>query len=114
LGSGLVGLDALICYCQQISHGFCLLVGDLLYSHDVCDPIMEGIDDLNVFDVKNSIPGIAKTFQVISKAFIILLLDGLQSFGSRWPLICALEIADEHGIELVPIVDGSFGYVDEP
>jgi hypothetical protein len=44
----------------------------------------------------------------------MLLLDGVQSFGSRWLLICALQIVDEHGTELVPVVDGSFDQVDEP
>jgi hypothetical protein len=53
-------------------------------------------------------------FHVIPKAFIMLLLDGVQSFGSRWPLIYALEIIDEHRTELDPVVDGSFDQVDEP
>jgi hypothetical protein len=46
---------------------------------------------------KDSILGIAETFHVISKAFIMLLLDGLQGFSYGWMLVCALEVADEHG-----------------
>jgi hypothetical protein len=32
-----------------------------------------------------------------SQTLIMLLLDGLQGFGGRWTLVCALEVADEHG-----------------
>jgi hypothetical protein len=35
---------------------------------------MEGIDDLDVLDVGNSIHGIAEVFHIISEAFIMLLL----------------------------------------
>jgi hypothetical protein len=46
---------------------------------------------------KDSILGIAETFHVISEAFIMLLLDGLQGFSCGWMLVCALEVANEHG-----------------
>jgi hypothetical protein len=61
------------------------------------DSILEGVDDLDVLDVWDSIPGIAKMFHVISKALIMLLLDGLQGFSYGWMLVCALKVADEHG-----------------
>jgi hypothetical protein len=58
---------------------------------------MEGIDDLDILDVRDSVPGIAETFQVIPETFIMLLPDGLQSLCCRWTLICALEVSNEHG-----------------
>jgi hypothetical protein len=64
---------------------------------DVTDPVTEGIDDLDVLYVWDSIPGIAEIFHVIPEAFIMLLLDGVQSFNGGWMLICALEVVDEDG-----------------
>jgi hypothetical protein len=58
---------------------------------------MEEVDDLGVLNVQDSIRGIAANFHIISETLIVLLLDGLQGFGGRWTLVCALEVADEHG-----------------
>jgi hypothetical protein len=44
----------------------------------------------------------------------MLLFDGLQSFCYRWMLVRTLDVLDEHGTQLVPIVDGSFREIDEP
>jgi hypothetical protein len=63
--------------------------------------------DLNILDVWNSVPHIAKMFHVVLEAFIMLLLDDLQGLSSRWMLICTLEVLDEHGTQLVLGVDGS-------
>jgi hypothetical protein len=76
--SGLWGLDALVSYHQQIIHDLWLLLGDLLDNLDVDDSIVEGIDDLDVFDVWNSVPSIIETFHIISETFIMLLLDGFR------------------------------------
>jgi hypothetical protein len=57
---------------------------------------MESIEDFNVLDVWDSIPGIAETFHIVLEAFIMLLLDDLQGFWCRWMHIYALEVADEH------------------
>jgi hypothetical protein len=58
---------------------------------------VEDIYDLDVLDVRDNIPGVAKMFHVVSKALIMLLLDVFQSLNSRWTLIRALEVSDEHG-----------------
>jgi hypothetical protein len=58
---------------------------------------MEGIDDLNVLDVRDSVPGITKMFHIIPKVFIMLLLDSLQGLRCGRTLVCALEVLDEHG-----------------
>jgi hypothetical protein len=81
--SGLIGLDALVSYCQQIDHNFWLLHGDLLNSPDVGDPIMEVVDDLNVLDVHNSISSIVEMFHVISNTFIMFLFSSFQSLSVR-------------------------------
>jgi hypothetical protein len=39
----------------------------------------------------------------------MLLLNGLVGLDGRWTLIGALEVPDEHGIQLVPGVNESFG-----
>jgi hypothetical protein len=57
---------------------------------------MEGVDDLDVLDVRDSVPGIAEIFHVVPEAFIMLLLDGIQSFCSRWMLVRAMKVPDEH------------------
>jgi hypothetical protein len=57
---------------------------------------MKGIDDLDVLNVWDSVPGIAEIFYVILETFIMLLFDSLQNFSSRRTLVCALEVTDEH------------------
>jgi hypothetical protein len=111
---GLRGLDAYIRDHEQIDHRLGLLHSDLFNNLEIADPVMEGINDLDILDIRDSIPGAAKIFHVISEAFIMLLLDGLEVFCCRWTLICTLEIPDEHGTQLVPVVDGSFRQIDEP
>jgi hypothetical protein len=58
---------------------------------------VEGIDDLDILDVRDSVPGIIEMFHVVLEAFIMLLLDGLESFRSIWTLICILKVPDENG-----------------
>jgi hypothetical protein len=74
---------------------------------------MKSIDDLDVLNVRGSVSSIAEIFHVISKVFIMLPLDDLQSFCYRWTLIRALEVANEKGTQLLPVVDSSFGQIDE-
>jgi hypothetical protein len=85
----------------------------MMISSTIANPITEGIDDFNVLDVQDSIPGIAEIFYVVLEAFIILLLISLEGFSSRWMLVRALKVQDEHGTKLVSVVDGTFGQVDE-
>jgi hypothetical protein len=44
----------------------------------------------------------------------MLLLDGLQSLCDGWTLMLALKFVNEHSTWLVPIVDGSLGWFEEP
>jgi hypothetical protein len=90
-------LDACVRDCKQIGHCLGLLHGDLLNSIDVTDSVAEGVDDLDVLDISDIIPGIAEIFYVVSKALIMLLPDGLESLSSRWTFICVLKVSDEHG-----------------
>jgi hypothetical protein len=73
------------------------LNGDLLNCFKIGDLVVEGIDDLNVLDVQDSIFGIATTFHIVLETFIMLLLDGLQSFYCGRLLVRTLEVLDEHG-----------------
>jgi hypothetical protein len=54
-----------------------------LDSLDVADSIPEGIDDLDVLDVWDSVLGVVETFHIIPGVFIMLLLSGLQGFNCR-------------------------------
>jgi hypothetical protein len=74
---------------------------------------MKSIDDLDVLDIQDGIPGIVETFHVVKEALIMLLFDGLQSLSSRWMLVCTLEVSDEYGTQLVPCVDRSLGQIDK-
>jgi hypothetical protein len=38
---------------------------------------MKGINDLNILDVRDSIPGVAEIFHIIPEALIMLLLDSI-------------------------------------
>jgi hypothetical protein len=73
---------------------------------------MESIDDLDVLDIQDGIPGVAETFCIVLKALIMLLLDGLQSLSSGWTLVCTLEVPNEHGTQLVPSVHRSLELID--
>jgi hypothetical protein len=93
---GLGCLDACVHDYEQNSHCLMFLHGDLLHGLDVADSVTEGIDDLDILDVRDSIPSIAKMFHIVLEALIMLLPDGLESLSSRWTLVCALEVPNEH------------------
>jgi hypothetical protein len=96
-GSSLRGLNAYFNDYKQIGHHLWLLHGNLLNCLKIADPVTEGIDDLIVLDVRDSVPGIAEIFHVLPDAFIMLLLNGLQGLSCRWMLIRTLKVSDEHG-----------------
>jgi hypothetical protein len=91
------GLYAHIGDYEQIGHCLRLLHGDLLHSLDITDPVVEGIDDLDILDVWDSIPGIAKIFPVVPETFIMLFRDGLQGLCYKWMHVCAMQVPTEHG-----------------
>jgi hypothetical protein len=95
--SGLRCLDACVRDCEQISHHLRFLHCNLLHSLDVTDSIVEAIDDFDVLDVWDSVPGVVEMFHVVSGTFIMLLPDGLEGLSNRWMLVHALEVLDEHG-----------------
>jgi hypothetical protein len=46
---------------------------------------------------------------IIIETLIMVLLDGHEGLGGRWTLIGAPEVPDEHGTQLIPGVNESFG-----
>jgi hypothetical protein len=70
---------------------------------------MEGVNNLDVLDVQDAIFSITEPLDIITETLIVLLLDSLEGLDSRWTLIGALEVLDEHGTQLIPGVNGSFG-----
>jgi hypothetical protein len=100
--SCLRGIDALIGYGEEIGHRFGLLHGDLLHRLEICDAVAEGVDVIDVLDVRDGIPGVAETLDEVAETFIRLLLDGFQRLHSGWPLVCPLEVSNEQSAELVP------------
>jgi hypothetical protein len=94
---------------KQISHRFGLLHGYLFHSFDIDDAIMEGVNDLDVLNMRDVIPSIAETLDIIAETLIMLLFDDLEGLDSRRMLISALKIPGEHGTQLVPGVNGSLG-----
>jgi hypothetical protein len=62
---------------------------------------MEGVNNLNVLDVRDVVSGIAKMFDIITETLIMLLFDGLEDLDGRWMLIGVLKVLDEHGTQLV-------------
>jgi hypothetical protein len=59
---GLGCFDACIRDNEQISHHLGFLHSNLLHGLDVANSVMEGIDDLDVLDVQDSIPALQKCF----------------------------------------------------
>jgi hypothetical protein len=83
--------------CEQIDHRFGLLHLYLFHGFEIVDAISEGVNNLDVLDIRDVISGIAETLNIIMKTLIVLLLDGLEGLDGRWTLIGALEVPDEHG-----------------
>jgi hypothetical protein len=107
--SGFISFYAYIGNRKQIGHHFGLLHCYLFHNFEIVDTITEGINNLNVLDVWDAISGTAETLDIITETLIMLLLDGLEGLSGRWTLIGAQEVPDEHGTQLVPEVNGSFG-----
>jgi hypothetical protein len=76
---GFRSLNAYVSDCEQIDHRSRLLHVDVLHSLDVADSVVEGIDDLDVLDIRDDILGVVEIFHVVPETVIMLLLDGLQS-----------------------------------
>jgi hypothetical protein len=74
---GLGRLNAYVSTYRQIDHHSGLLHGDHLHSLDITDSITEGINDLDVLNVRDVVPGIVEIFYVVPEALIMFLLDGL-------------------------------------
>jgi hypothetical protein len=89
-------LNAYVSDYEQIGHCSGLLHGDLLHSLDVANSVTESIDDLNVLDIWDGVPGIVEIFHIVLETLIMLLLDGLQSLSRRWTLVRALKVPNEH------------------
>jgi hypothetical protein len=94
---GFRSLNACVSDCEQIVHHLGLLHGDLLHSLDTTNSVVEGVDDLDVLDILDSVLCIVELFHVVPSAFNMLLHVGLQSLNSRWTLVHALVVPDEHG-----------------
>jgi hypothetical protein len=106
------GFGSLYAYIGNRKHiGYCfgILHCYLFHGFDITDAISEGVNNLKILDVQDVISDIAKTLDIITKTLIMLLLDVLEGLGGRWTLIGALEVPDEHGTQLVPGVNRSFG-----
>jgi hypothetical protein len=107
LSPGFESLYAYIGDREQVSHHFGLLHGYLFHHFNIGDAITEGVNDLDVLDVWDVISGIAEMLDIVTETLIMLLLDGLEGLDSRWTLIGALEVPDEHDTQLVLGVNGS-------
>jgi hypothetical protein len=77
LSPGFKSLNACVSDREQIDHHFMLLHGNLLHNLDVSDSVVKCVDDLDILDIWDSVPGIAEMIHVVPKALIMLLPDGL-------------------------------------
>jgi hypothetical protein len=84
--------------CEYINYRLAFFHDDLLHGLDVTDSVAEDIDDLDVLNVRDSVPDIVVMFHIVSEALIILLHDGLESLSNRWMLVRTMEVLNEHGI----------------
>jgi hypothetical protein len=66
LSSSFRSLYAYIGDRERISHYFGLLHGYLFHRFNIADAVTEGINDLDVLDVRDAISGIAETLDIIT------------------------------------------------
>jgi hypothetical protein len=97
LSPGLRCVDACVRGYELFGHRLGFLHGDFLHGLDVVDSVAEDIDDLDVLDVRDRIPCITEIFHVVLEPLIMLLPNDLESISSRWTLVRALKVPDEHG-----------------
>jgi hypothetical protein len=69
--------------CEYINYCLAFFHDDLLHGLDVTDSVAEDIDDLDVLNVRDSVPDIVEMFHIVSEALIMLLPDGLESLSNR-------------------------------
>jgi hypothetical protein len=62
---------------EQVGHRFGLLHRYLFHGFEIADAISEGVNNLDVLDVRDVVSGIAETFDIITTTLVMLLLDGL-------------------------------------
>jgi hypothetical protein len=55
--------------------GFIMTISSSLV---IADPVTKDIDDLDILNVWDSVPGVVEMFHIILKTFLMLLSDGLQ------------------------------------
>jgi hypothetical protein len=55
--------------------GFIMTISSSLV---IADPVTKDIDDLDVLNVRDSIPDVVEMFHIIPKTFLMFLSDGLQ------------------------------------
>jgi hypothetical protein len=94
---GLRCLNACVSDCEQISHHLWFLHCNLLHGLNVANSITEGVDDLSVLDVRDSILDLTKMFHIVLEALVMLLTNGLENLSSRRTLVRALEVPNEYG-----------------
>jgi hypothetical protein len=69
--------------CEYINYCLAFFHDDLLHGLNVTDSVVEDIDDLDVLNVRDSVPDIVEMFHIVSEALIMLLPDGLESLSNR-------------------------------
>jgi hypothetical protein len=58
-------LNPCVSDCEQIGHHLGFLYGNLLHSLDIAYFVVEGIDDLGVLDIRDSVPDVTEIFHVV-------------------------------------------------
>jgi hypothetical protein len=87
LSPGFRSFYAYISNCEQIGHCFELLHRYLFHGLGIADAISEGVNNVDVLDVRDAVSGIAETLDIITGTLVVLLLNGLEGLGGRWTLI---------------------------
>jgi hypothetical protein len=83
LSSGFRSFNSYIGNREQIDHRFRLLHRYLFHGFEIADSISEGINNLDVLDVRDVISFIVEMLDIITETLIMLLLDGLEGLGGR-------------------------------
>jgi hypothetical protein len=93
------------CDVEQLICSFRQFMAQIMNQGATCRAILECRDDVGVGHNRKLVALLLETLDVISEGFTLLLPTFLQIPGVAWMHVCALKVASEELLEILPAID---------